>query len=292
MIGDYLTYLQSVKALSPHTRLAYQRDLLAWQDFLQAEEVDLLDAEAGVAGAFLAGLKKSGLASSSVNRTLSCLRGFYTFLLKTGKIKLNPFHGIRNLKQPKVLPNFLFEKEIEALLSLPGEGFQGERDRVILELMYATGCRISEITSANLGDFSADFRSLKVIGKGDKERWVFLTDQARSALLAYLPLREGRIQTGNADAQQALFLNRRGKRLSKLGIAKMLAHYVQKSGLAKKVTPHTLRHTFATHLVNEGLDIRIVQELLGHARLATTQVYTHLGFDRLKDIVRSAHPHG
>lgn len=291
MKDEYLNYLEAVRGLSEHTRLAYGRDLDAWEAFLTSRGTDLGSATPALAGAFLGHLGKEGLSPRSVNRVLSCLRGFYRYLMRTGRTFSHPFTGIRSLKTPRRLPVFLFEKEVQSLLADPGQDFQALRDRLLFEVLYSTGCRVSEVCSLDLETVAGKTR-FAVTGKGSKTRWVFLTPSAKKALAAYLPAREGRLDCDDDDAVRALFLNSRGGRLGVRGVQKIVGRAAAKAGLTKPTSPHTLRHTFATHLSSEGMDVRVVQELLGHSRLETTQVYTHLSLDRLKDVMRAAHPHG
>jgi len=212
-------------------------------------------------------------------------------LLRTGRAFSHPFAGIRSLKTSRRLPVFLFEKEIQALLNDDRRGFQPLRDRLLFEVLYSTGCRVSEVCSLDLATVAGKNR-FQVTGKGNKTRTVFLTPSARKALEAYLPARLGRVDPEDPDAAMALLLNSRGQRLGVRGVQKIVGRAAARAGLTKATTPHTLRHTFATHLSSEGMDVRVVQELLGHSRLETTQVYTHLSLDRLKDVMRAAHPHG
>lgn len=291
MKDEYLNYLQAVRGLSDHTRLAYGRDLDAWELFLHENGSTLDQASPQMAGDFLRRLGQDGLAPRSVNRVLSCLRGFYRYLLRGGHAAHHPFAGIRSLKTPRRLPVFLFEQEIRTLLEGEATGFQAQRDRLLFEVLYSTGCRVSELVSLDLDQVRNRSR-FAVTGKGNKVRWVFLTPSAQAALRAYVPLREARLDTRDPDAARALLLNAQGHRLGVRGVQKVVARAALRAGLTKTTSPHTLRHTFATHLASEGLDVRVVQELLGHSRLETTQVYTHLGLDRLKDLVRAAHPHG
>lgn len=291
MKEEYLNYLDAVRGLSEHTRLAYGRDLDAWEDFLAAKGAPVADASPLLAGEFLRHLGREGLAPRSVNRVLSCLRGFYRYLLRTGRATSHPFSGIRSLKTPRRLPVFLFEKEVQMLLDAEGTGFQARRDRLLFEVLYSTGCRVSEVCSLDLATVQGKTR-FPVLGKGGKTRWVFLTPSAKKALEAYLPARAERLDRHDADAARALLLNSRGQRLGVRGVQKIVGRAAAKAGLTKSASPHTLRHTFATHLSAEGMDVRVVQELLGHSRLETTQVYTHLSMDRLKDVMRAAHPHG
>jgi len=222
------------------------------------------------------------LAPRSVNRVLSCLRGFYRYLLRMGRASSHPFSGIRSLKTSRRLPVFLFEKEVQTLLESGGTGFQALRDRLLFEVLYSTGCRVSEVCGLDLATVKGKTR-LSVTGKGGKTRWVFLTPSAKKALDEYLPVRKTRLDPADPDAAQALLLNSRGQRLGVRGVQKIVGRAAARAGLTKAASPHTLRHTFATHLSAEGM---------GHSRLETTQVYTHLSMDRLKDVMRAAHPHG
>jgi len=291
MKEEYLDYLEAVRGLSEHTRLAYRRDLDSWEAFLANCGGHLAEASPAQAGDFLRRLGRDGLSPRSVNRVLSCLRGFYRYLLRTGRAFSHPFAGIHSLKTPRRLPVFLFEKEIQALLDEDGHGFQPLRDRVLFEILYSTGCRVSEVCALDLGTVVGKTR-FPVTGKGNKTRTVFLTPSAKKALEAYLPARLSRLEAADADAVKALLLNSKGQRLGVRGVQKIVGRAAARAGLVKAATPHTLRHTFATHLSSEGMDVRVVQELLGHSRLETTQVYTHLSMDRLKDVMRAAHPHG
>jgi len=288
MKDEYLNYLDAVRGLSENTRLAYRRDLDAWEEFLAIRSTDLTKADSRVAGEFLRSLGEQGLSPRSVNRVLSCLRGFYRFLLRSGGALVNPLSGVRSLKMPRRLPSFLFEKEMQAVLAGDGKSFQATRDRFLFELLYSTGCRLAEVCSLTLKQVRGQSR-FSVTGKGQKTRWVFMTASAQKALEDYLPRRTER---ADRTAGDTLLLNSRGFPLGPRGIQKIVQRAAARAGITKKTTPHTFRHTFATHLSSEGMDVRVVQEMLGHSRLETTQVYTHLSLDRLKDVVRAAHPHG
>ncbi len=296
VIQNYLSYIDGVKAVAPLTKEAYARDLRLWSEFLSLQGRDVLSAGRAEATAFLTSLGKRGLSSASVNRMLSCLRGFYRYCLRLGLKPEQPLSGVRGLKRSRHLPTFLFENEISLLLKqVTGQSFQAFRDRALLEVMYATGCRVSEICSLTLQaleNLKGEARSsVKVLGKGRKVRTVFLTPSAMDALKGYLAVRPSRLPAGK-DAEAHLFLNFQGGPLGPRGVAKILDRLALKAGISKHISPHTVRHTFATHLLEEGLDVRVVQELLGHSRLETTQIYTHLGLDRLRDVVRQSHPHG
>ncbi len=296
VIPNYLAYLEGVKAVAPLTKEAYARDLRLWEEYLAGVGLDVLKAGRAEAAAFLTTLGKRGLSSASVNRMLSCLRGFYRYCLRLNLKTDHPFTGVRGLKRSRHLPTFLFETEVSRLLqAVTGQGFQSYRDRALLEVMYATGCRVSEICSLTTQAFAPSGggarASVRVTGKGRKVRTVFLTPSAIQALHDYLAVRASRLPAGH-ETEPHLFLNAQGSALGPRGVAKILDRLAVKAGIAKHISPHTVRHTFATHLLEEGLDVRVVQELLGHSRLETTQIYTHLGLDRLRDVVRQSHPHG
>jgi integrase/recombinase XerC/integrase/recombinase XerD len=240
---------------------------------------------------FLAELSRAGHSVSTINRMLSALRSYFEYQVKYEKRSDNPFSRIRSLKKEDYLPDFFFEKEIGALIDLPSDDFLGTRDRLILELLYSTGCRVQELVSIDIKDVGFKERSIRIVGKGRKERMVFIGAKAFSALEAYMRIREQYIDTRDPDATNALFLNNRGRRITVRGVFYIIRKYSATLALPKKISPHTFRHTFATHILDHGADIRVVQELLGHASLSTTQVYTHLGIERLKKIYEQAHPH-
>jgi integrase/recombinase XerC/integrase/recombinase XerD len=195
------------------------------------------------------------------------------------------------MKTEQSLPDFLFENEIDDLLKLPDGDFWGLRDTCIFELLYSTGCRISELTGINIADISLKERTVRVKGKGNRDRIVYLGRGAAEALKEYLPKKNGFVDKNDVDAVHALFLNYRGRRITQRGIFGIINKYVTRLGLMKRVGPHTFRHSFATHLINRGADVRAVQELLGHSSLSTTQIYTHMGLARLKSIYSESHPH-
>ncbi len=287
----FLSYCRSVRNLSAKTVEAYRRDIAAFQAYcidLGLEEREIGDREAR---GFVSELSRKKMANSSINRAVSALRKYYSFLVKYEGFETDPFAEMKGMKKQNTLPDFLFEREIADLLKLPGGDFWGLRDSCIFELLYSTGCRISELTAINISDISLKERSIRVTGKGGKERIVFLGRGAMEALREYLPRKNSRADKNDVDAMNALFLNYRGKRITQRGIFGIINKYVTRLGIAKRVGPHTFRHSFATHLINRGADIRAVQELLGHASLSTTQIYTHLGLARLRQIYSDAHPH-
>jgi len=285
---DWLEHLRDVRRLSEATIRSYRRDLSAWSAFLA--EQNMTDADAGQTEArtFMARMSSRHMASATVNRRLSALKGYYEWRRRRIPGSLNPFLSSRTVKKGRRLPGYLTHEEIEVFLDSTGKDFTGLRDKVLFELLYSTGCRVGEICSLNVSDILR--RQVRVRGKGNKERMVFIGSRASEALDDYLPLRMEHA-ADDADSRQALILDLRGKRLTSRGVYYLIRRYAALTGMAKKVTPHTFRHSFATHVLDEGADIRTVQELLGHASLSTTQIYTHTGIERIKQVYRLSHPH-
>ena len=280
-VEKFIRYLEIEKNYSPHTILNYKLDLEEFQAFLGEHPVEKVDY-LGVRK-YLAIMKEKGLQSRSVGRKLSALRTFFRFLTREGFIKANPIVSILSPKLDKHLPQFLTEEDTVKLIesSIP-QTLSGMRDRAILETFYSTGIRISELVGLNLDDVDVISGIVKVRGKGKKERIVPIGDCATRAIRDYLEKRN--TQTA------ALFLNPSKRRISDRGVRYMFKKYILRAGMKQGVSPHTLRHSFATHLLNRGADLRTVQELLGHANLGTTQIYTHLTTERLKNVYDKAHP--
>jgi integrase/recombinase XerC len=288
---EYLKYLKAIKNYSGETLRAYSEDLNKLEKYLEQQELDACALDFSAARRFIASLSEAGMAKTSVNRILSAANGFYSWMSKNGYAESNPFENIKSLRKNRELPDYLFEKEIDMLLNLTGDGFAGLRDRFIIELLYSTGCRVSEAAAIDISDVDLKERTIRVFGKGGKERIVYLGGSAVRCLREYLPLKNIRIDRDDPDSSRALLINLRGKRITQRGIAMIIEKYVRQSGIAKKVSPHTFRHSFATHLIDHGADIRIVQEMLGHESLSTTQIYTHMGIEKLRDVYSKAHPH-
>jgi tyrosine recombinase XerC len=280
-IEKFMRYLDIEKNYSRHTILNYQLDLADFQLFLKEQTVESVDYLA--LRKYLAVLKEKSLGSRSVARHLSTLRSFFKFLTREGYLKTNPILSLLSPKLDKHLPAFLTEEEVLRLIesSLPKDEM-GQRDRAILETVYSTGIRISELVGLNLEDVDFIGCIIKVMGKGKKERIVPIGDKAIGAIRCYLDSRE--------KSGLAVFLNKRGGRITDRGVRNIVKKYIAIAGIKKGVSPHTLRHSFATHLLNRGADLRSVQELLGHANLSTTQIYTHLTTEKLKGVYDKAHP--
>jgi integrase/recombinase XerC len=299
-VEDFLAYLKSERDASPHTLRNYRIDLDQFLEFLRVRGGGMLPAPATVddlaVRGFLAWLHGQRLARSSMGRKLAALRSCFRFLCRDGRLGSNPAELVRAPRAPVRTTPHLSVDEAFQLLAAPGsvpraprrdaEALAG-RDRAILELFYASGLRIGELTGLSLADLDLEQRLVRVLGKGRKERIVPVGRSAIGALAAYLALRP---QFGAAAAEAAVFLNARGGRLGTRGVSRIVLRHLVASGLGKKITPHGLRHSFATHLLSAGADLRAIQELLGHARLSTTQRYTHVGLDRIVEIYDRAHP--
>jgi integrase/recombinase XerC len=294
VIGEYLSYLKAVRGVSDRTIEAYRKDLAHFVSYctnlgLNPEELGVRELRG-----FIANQSVEGVAAVSVNRALSSIRGFYRWLVRFGRRQDNPCSTLRNLKSPQSLPSFLWEPEMAQFAVLPETAgiLWPARDKALILTMYSAGLRISELVSLSLPRLEPGMGGGRVIGKGNKERFVFFSDEARDALAAYLPERQNRIKVDRKSPVDKVFINRNGGAISVPGVRWIIAKYAERSGLGKHIHPHSLRHSFATHLVNSGCDVRVVQELLGHASLSTTQRYTHVDIERLKKVYAKAHPHG
>ncbi len=282
-IDKFIRYLQIEKEMSPHTVRNYAIDLRGFAEFIsdkKTEEIDYLTLRK-----FLADLRNKNLDKSSVARKVSTLRSFFKFLVREGYIKTNPALGLSTPKKDKKLPSFLEEGEVARLLEIPGEDETSLRDKAILETLYSTGMRVSELTALNVNIIDFVGEVIKVFGKGKKERLVPI---GRKAILAIRRYREKLPQ--KLSSKDAVFLNKRGTRLSDRSVRRIVNRYILMTSKKENISPHTLRHSFATHLLNRGADLRSVQELLGHANLSTTQIYTHITTDRLKEVYDKVHP--
>jgi len=288
---DYLDYLAAVRGLSPKTVEVYRRDLARYEVFL--EGIDLDEAGASDIRAFAGSQVMEKRAPASVNRCLSAVRGFYRYRLKFHSEAKDPAREIENIPTNRSLPSFLFEDETGQFLdSIVGDGFYDLRDRALLETMYSTGCRISELCGMQLSRLSAGVDSVRVKGKGAKERLVFLCESAQKAIGRYLPYRTALMKRLGVEEHDRVFVNAKGKALTTRGAEKIVEKRRLQAGIHKHLTPHTFRHSFATHLVAAGADMRVVQEMLGHSSISTTQMYAHVDMERLRRVYEQAHPHG
>ncbi len=298
-IDNFLIFLKVEKNASPRTADSYQRDLFHGLDFLapQIGKIDCdvvpLDINHRLFRDYLAQMQKQGLARTTIARRLAAWRSFFRYLVREGIVDDNPMTRVYSPKLEKRLPHFLYENEAAMLMEAPDLTHPlGMRDRAILETLYASGIRVNELVSLDTGNIDLRGGCLRVMGKMARERLVPLGSQAVWALGRYLSEARPRLLANAAVKRinNAVFLNRWGDRLSSRGIRKRLNKYVEKISLERSISPHTLRHSFATHLLNAGADMRTVQELLGHIRLTSTQIYTHVTSERLKQVYRKAHP--
>ena len=293
-IDDFLAHLRAAENASAHTLRCYARDLAQWADFFGDRGFSNW-AEVGPPAIrrFLAGLQEQGYERTSIARKLSALRSLYRHLLQHGRVTRDPTIGIATPRQRKRLPQFLYPTEVERLLaSTDTETPLGLRDRALLESLYATGMRVGELVSLDVDTIVGD--EIRVVGKGGKQRIVLLGRPAMSAIAEYLASGRPRLAEKRrrpcADSERALFLNRGGTRLTDRSVRRVVRKYLLRAAAAAKMSPHVLRHTFATHMLDAGADLRTVQELLGHASLSTTQIYTHVTRRRLKETYDRAHP--
>jgi integrase/recombinase XerC/integrase/recombinase XerD len=289
---NYLNYIVSIRNLSNNSIRAYRHDLEMFGEFLDSEKLSFDNLKTQNVRRFVGSLGSQNLKESSINRVISSLKSFYKYCVRYDIIEINPFSHVRSISGHRKIPDVLSFAEIDKMVKMTDNTFAGIRDRMILELLYSTGCRVSELTGMNVEDVNLKKRMVLVHGKGGKSRWVFLTRGASDDVSLYLPLRKKHVN-GSASAKvSSLVLNRNGNGISERGIRFIIEKYIRAIGVDKHVSPHTFRHTFATHLLNNGAGIRVVQEMLGHSSISTTQIYTHVGIDRLKDVYREAHPHG
>jgi integrase/recombinase XerD len=291
---DFLAYLELERGLSRNTLEAYRSDLLQYGEFLDRQKLNVMEVRHGDLAAFLSELaagagERPPVAAATLRRKTASLRSFYRHLRREGMIEHDPTAELRGPRRTQRLPRVLTREEIAKLLSEPkGTSPSALRDRALLEVMYACGLRASEAIGLQAGDVDLDEGMLRARGKGSKERLVPIGRQAVTALRAYE--QRGRPALVGYKTETRLFVNHRGGGLTRQGLYKIIQGYARGAGLEQKMSPHTLRHSFATHLLAGGCDLRSLQEMLGHADLATTQVYTHLSAERLKDVYFRAHP--
>jgi tyrosine recombinase XerC len=287
LLEAYIRYLVAEKNLSPFTLRNYRSDLLHFAAFLEAQEgVDVLEADRFMARRYLGMLREEGMATASLARKVSTIRSFYRFLVREGKTESSPLTGLVAPKRERKLPTILSKDDLHSLIEAAAETTpQGLRNRALLELMYASGVRLAEVAALNAGQIDLEERTVIVRGKGNKERMVLLGEPAIAAIRRYVM--NGRPMLA-AGAEDALFLNRDGGRLSGRSIQHVVRRHALKAGLETHVWPHLLRHSFATHLLDGGAELRVVQDLLGHASAQTTQIYTHVTEQRQREVMSEA----
>ena len=290
LLHNYVRYLEVERHVSPYTVRNYTRDLRHFLEYLGTQKLATLEeADRHLLRRYIASLQERGFEKASVARKMSALRSFYRYLIQEKIISVNPLLNISTPKLEKRLPSFLSNEEVTRLLEAPDAATpQGQRDRAMLELFYASGLRVSEMASLDLSNVALEAKEIRVWGKGYKERMVLMGQPAVSALNLYLG--EGRKKLLGKSSSEALFVNRYGKRLSERSLQKIISMYAIKAGLDKRVHPHMLRHSFATHLLDGGADLRVVQELLGHDNLTSTQIYTHVTQSQARKVYLAAHP--
>lgn len=286
----FMHYVSVERALAENTRQSYQRDLSAYLTFLREKGIVHLDDTSRTSILlYLQELRRKGRATATVTRNLASIRSFYAFLTRERLIARDPALHLDTPKADRRLPAVLTTQEVDRLLAMPDPGqAPGLRDRAMLELLYATGIRVSELVSLNVTDVNLSAAYLQCYGKGAKERIIPIGQMARKAVEEYLlRARSGMVRV---DRESALFVNHLGDRLTRQGFWKLIKKYALAAGIYGHITPHTLRHSFATHLLDNGADLRAVQEMLGHADISTTQIYTHVTRSRLQDVYAKSHP--
>jgi integrase/recombinase XerC len=323
IVQEFLSYLKFERRFSVHTAKCYGADLVQFGKFLIGRSEDgsltgeaitsthqegavatavavhtdakidqlLLSADVNTIRAYLAFLNEKQYSKATIARKLGTLRSFYKFLVKRNRLSSNPLTAVRTPKQEKKLPRFLEYEEVKTLLETPpADNWLGARDRAILETLYSTGIRVSELVALNMDDIDFLGEIIHVRGKGKKERIAPISSSALQVIQHYMEFRNKRAQSSSNFDSKVLFVNKHGRRLSTRSVRRKMDKYLKMAGLDPAISPHTLRHSFATHMLNNGADLRSVQELLGHQSLSTTQVYTHLTTGRIKEVYQSAHP--
>ena len=292
-IQEFLDYLTAERGSSDNTVSAYRNDLTQFDEFMVGRnKSEWADVTRDDLIEYILWLKEREYASATVARKVAAMKSFFGFLLRTGKIEDNPAEELDSPKVKKQLPQTLTPEEVDKLLALPakaGNTPKALRDTALLEMLYATGMRVSETASITLDDLDLQAGTVRCLGKGSKERMMPLYAEASNAVQVYLDKGRSRLLGAN-KAERTLFLNPRGERLTRQGLWLIIKGYAKQLGLEDRVTPHTLRHSFATHMLNGGAGLREVQRLLGHANISTTQVYTHISQDRLREVYDGAHP--
>lgn len=290
LIAEFIHYLGAERGLAVNTLESYGRDLRLYQEYLTLRgAVSLEAATSSMVLGYLLHMQAEGKATATIARRLAALKAFYQYLVQEQKTDQDPTANLESPKLERRLPKVLSVHEVEEMLRQPDlRTPAGLRDKAMLELLYATGIRVSELTSLNVGDVNFSQGFLRCLGKGGKERVVPVGSVAVESVRQYLL--KGRPKLVRESRERCLFLNHHGRRLTRQGFWKIVKKYAERAGIDREITPHTLRHSFATHLLENGADLRAVQEMLGHADISTTQIYTHLTKGHLKDVYARAHP--
>ena len=289
LINEYLDYLKYEKNYSSYTIINYNNDIEEYFLYLDRESISFLDVEYSDLRFYLMYLKDEKQDNnSSIDRKLSALRGFYKYLANNKYIKSNPFKLLSGLKKSKKLPRYFEYNELEELFNVCDlETSIGQRDRLLLEMLYATGVRVGELVNIKVSDIDLGTRNILILGKGNKERYVIYGEYCEEILKLYL--NDGRVLLNKKNSDY-LFLNKTGGNLGERGVRYILDNLIEKTSINKKISPHMIRHSFATHLLNEGCDLLTVQKLLGHESIKATQIYTHVTTDRLKEVYYNSFP--
>ena len=290
IFNQYVNYLEAERNASPYTIRNYTTDLLDFFSFLRSQKIGSLhEVDKQVVRDYLSYLLEHGFVKVSIARKLSAIRSFYRYLMREEIVTTSPVADTSSPKLDKRLPDFLSQKEVLELLDAPDLSTpQGQRDLALLELLYASGLRVSELVNLDIDKVNLDANEIRVWGKGSRERMVLMGRPAAAALVTYI--NQGRVRLLGGKKNPALFVNRSGRRLVDRRVQRILEKYSAVAGINRRVHPHMLRHTFATHLLDGGADLRVVQQLLGHADLSTTQIYTHVTKSQARKVYLSAHP--
>lgn len=287
-LNNFISYLTDNKRYSPYTITSYKKDTYDYLEFLKKNNIDIKNSNYKIVEEYSKYLYKKKLSKRSIARKYSSIRTFYNYLEKNNILENNIFNLLENPKKEEKLPRFINEYELDKMFEIPDNSPKGQRDRLILELLYGTGVRVSELVNIKINDIDFNNNSIKIRGKGNKDRYVFYGKYCKEAINNYI--KNGRISLLNGQTCDYLLLNRFGKNISVVSIRKILNEIINKCSLDIKISPHVLRHTFATHLLNEGADIMHVKELLGHSSLSTTSIYTHVTNEKIKEVYYKTHP--
>ena len=290
LIEDFISYIADIRSLSGNTVKSYATDLAEWKRYMRDRDLDPVSFTRQDAALYAEYLQDE-FAERSVLRKLTALRTFYGYLEKKGKVKSDPFRDISMRQKARRLPGVLTEDEVRALLSVQRHTFQDERDHMLFLFIYNTGCRISEALGVDIGDIEFGKRRILIRGKGGKQRFVFFSPRTADEMKSYLEAREEFLLSRGIRDEKAFLIGDKGRRLPFSSAHIIFDKYRILLGWQKEFTPHTLRHSFATHLMDRGADIRLVQELLGHESISTTQIYTHVSRGRLQKVYEETHPH-
>ncbi|MCL2791601.1 MAG: tyrosine-type recombinase/integrase [Spirochaetaceae bacterium] len=297
MSREFISYISNIENLAPATIKAYETDITQFENYINVEKIDIYNPDKNTGRAYVAFLRDNGLDPSSINRKIITLRSFYDYAVRTKKVLFNPFEKVKSLKQKKSLPEYFQYEEIEKIRESAAQSsreFIKLRDQAIVDFLYSTGCRVSETVTLDTDMLNMYNSTALVCGKRDKERIVYLGDKALNSLKEYFQALGYFSDLACCKLKKGLpvFVNLAKKRITERGVFYIINKMADNADIKKRVSPHVYRHSFATHLIEEGADIRYVQEMLGHESLSTTQIYTHIGIGRLKQVHRMAHPHG